>query len=77
MATVETELLIVGAGPAGASLACFLASHGMLHARLRILLTSGRTGIMIAAAPGTAQTPRAHITNMAALGKLTASSYTG
>ena len=25
---IETELLIVGAGPAGASLACFLASHG-------------------------------------------------
>lgn len=25
---VETEFLIVGAGPAGASLACFLASHG-------------------------------------------------
>jgi ribulose 1,5-bisphosphate synthetase/thiazole synthase len=24
----ETEFLIVGAGPAGASLACFLASHG-------------------------------------------------
>jgi NADPH-dependent 2,4-dienoyl-CoA reductase/sulfur reductase-like enzyme len=25
---IETDLLIVGAGPAGASLACFLASHG-------------------------------------------------
>jgi ribulose 1,5-bisphosphate synthetase/thiazole synthase len=25
---VKTDLLIVGAGPAGASLACFLASHG-------------------------------------------------
>ncbi|KAB5582861.1 FAD binding domain-containing protein [Coniochaeta sp. 2T2.1] len=51
---VKTDLLIVGAGPAGASLACFLASHG-------------HTGIMIAAAPGCAETPRAHITNMAAL----------
>ncbi|KAH8904817.1 hypothetical protein BR93DRAFT_960892 [Coniochaeta sp. PMI_546] len=51
---VKTDLLIVGAGPAGASLACFLASHG-------------RTGIMISAAPGCAETPRAHITNMAAL----------
>jgi 2-polyprenyl-6-methoxyphenol hydroxylase-like FAD-dependent oxidoreductase len=50
----KTDLLIVGAGPAGASLACFLASYGL-------------TGIMIAAAPGTAETPRAHITNMAAL----------
>ena len=27
---VETDLLIVGTGPAGASLACFLASHGMV-----------------------------------------------
>jgi ribulose 1,5-bisphosphate synthetase/thiazole synthase len=26
---VDTEFLIVGAGPAGAALACFLASHGM------------------------------------------------
>ncbi|KAJ9131364.1 Phenol 2-monooxygenase [Pleurostoma richardsiae] len=51
---VKTDLLIVGAGPAGASLACFLASYG-------------RTGIIISAAPGTAETPRAHITNMAAL----------
>jgi len=25
---LKTDLLIVGAGPAGASLACFLASHG-------------------------------------------------
>jgi ribulose 1,5-bisphosphate synthetase/thiazole synthase len=25
---VETDLLIVGAGPAGAALACFLAQHG-------------------------------------------------
>ena len=26
--TIKTEILIVGTGPAGASLACFLASHG-------------------------------------------------
>lgn len=26
---VDTEFLIVGAGPAGAALACFLGSHGM------------------------------------------------
>lgn len=51
---VKTDLLIVGAGPAGAALACFLAAHG-------------RTGIMISAASGCAETPRAHITNMAAL----------
>lgn len=29
----------------------------------------GLKGIMIGAAPGTAHTPRAHITNMAAVGK--------
>ena len=29
----------------------------------------GRTGIIIAASPGTAETPRAHITNMAGLGE--------
>jgi flavin-dependent dehydrogenase len=28
--TLETDLLIIGAGPAGASLACFFAQHGML-----------------------------------------------
>lgn len=27
-AVIETDLLIVGAGPAGASLACFLGDHG-------------------------------------------------
>ncbi|KAF2185354.1 hypothetical protein K469DRAFT_665653 [Zopfia rhizophila CBS 207.26] len=52
--SVETDLLIIGAGPAGASLACFLARYGL-------------KGIMISSAPGTAETPRAHITNMAAL----------
>ncbi|KUJ13596.1 uncharacterized protein LY89DRAFT_622534 [Mollisia scopiformis] len=51
---VETDLLIVGAGPAGASLACFLAQYGL-------------KGIMLASTPSTADTPRAHITNMAAL----------
>ena len=52
--TIKTDLLIVGAGPAGASLACFLAQHGF-------------AGIMLASSPGTAATPRAHITNAAAL----------
>ncbi|CAO2652337.1 Nn.00g006200.m01.CDS01 [Neocucurbitaria sp. VM-36] len=51
---INSDLLIVGAGPAGAALACFLASHGYV-------------GIIVAAAPGCADTPRAHITNMAAL----------
>ncbi|KAH8203534.1 hypothetical protein TruAng_002282 [Truncatella angustata] len=54
MSDLKTDLLIVGAGPAGASLACFLAEYGL-------------KGTIIAAAPGTAETPRAHITNMAAL----------
>jgi flavin-dependent dehydrogenase len=27
---IETNFLIIGAGPAGASLACFLASYGEL-----------------------------------------------
>ncbi|KAF2858606.1 hypothetical protein K470DRAFT_283138 [Piedraia hortae CBS 480.64] len=49
---VETPYLIVGAGPAGAGLACFLASHGL-------------KGIIISAANGTAKEPRAHITNPA------------
>ncbi|KAF2768274.1 hypothetical protein EJ03DRAFT_344064 [Teratosphaeria nubilosa] len=47
-------MLIVGAGPAGASLACFLAAYGI-------------KGMMVSRAAGTADTPRAHITNMAAL----------
>ncbi|APA12716.1 hypothetical protein sscle_10g074860 [Sclerotinia sclerotiorum 1980 UF-70] len=51
---VETDLLIVGAGPAGAALACFLGYHGL-------------RGMVIAATPGTADTPRAHVINMAAM----------
>lgn len=51
---LETTFLIIGAGPAGASLGCFLASYGL-------------TGIIVSAAPGTAKEPRAHITNAAAL----------
>ncbi|KAM7201258.1 FAD binding domain containing protein [Rhypophila sp. PSN 637] len=50
----ETNFLVIGAGPAGASLACFLASHGL-------------KGIVISASLGTTDTPRAHITNAAAL----------
>ncbi|KAK4159691.1 FAD binding domain-containing protein [Cladorrhinum sp. PSN259] len=51
---IETDFLIVGAGPAGASLAAFLASYGL-------------KGIVIAGASGTADTPRAHITNAATM----------
>lgn len=53
-APIETSFLIVGAGPAGASLASFLASYGL-------------NGIVVSAAAGTAKEPRAHITNAAAL----------
>jgi 2-polyprenyl-6-methoxyphenol hydroxylase-like FAD-dependent oxidoreductase len=53
-AGLTIDALIVGAGPAGASLACFLSSYGI-------------TGLMVSTASGTADTPRAHITNMAAL----------
>ncbi len=52
--TISTDFLIIGAGPAGASLACFLAQHN-LH------------GIMISSAPGPARTPRAHVCNSAAM----------
>ncbi|KAF1840899.1 uncharacterized protein K460DRAFT_370880 [Cucurbitaria berberidis CBS 394.84] len=52
--TIETDFLIVGAGPAGASLACFLARYNL-------------NGILISSASGTAFTPRAHLTNSAAL----------
>ncbi|KAJ2898103.1 hypothetical protein MKZ38_004162 [Zalerion maritima] len=51
--TIETDVVIVGGGPAGASLACFLASHGI-------------KGIIIEQHSTSADTPRAHITNMAA-----------
>ncbi|KAH6698517.1 2,4-dichlorophenol 6-monooxygenase [Leptodontidium sp. MPI-SDFR-AT-0119] len=53
---IETPLLVVGSGPAGASLACFL-SHPPYS----------MTGIIISAASTTAQLPRAHITNPAML----------
>ncbi|TVY40011.1 2,4-dichlorophenol 6-monooxygenase [Lachnellula occidentalis] len=48
------DVLIIGTGPAGASLASFLTSHGI-------------TGLMISSAATSADTPRAHITNIAAL----------
>ncbi|CAH0026136.1 unnamed protein product [Clonostachys rhizophaga] len=49
---IETDVLIIGAGPAGASLASFLASYGV-------------KGIMVSRDSTSAETPRAHITNMA------------
>lgn len=51
---IEVDVLIVGTGPAGASLASFLTSHGI-------------TGLMISSSSTSADTPRAHITNIGAL----------
>ncbi|KAI0418453.1 FAD binding domain-containing protein [Xylaria grammica] len=51
---VNVDFLVVGAGPAGASLAAFMAQNGL-------------QGIVIARASGTADTPRAHVFNPFAL----------
>ncbi|KAF9634779.1 Monooxygenase FAD-binding protein [Lasiodiplodia theobromae] len=53
-AVIEMDTLIVGAGPAGGALASFLAFHGI-------------KGLMITNTSSTADTPRAHITNAAAI----------
>ncbi|KAH7085979.1 FAD binding domain-containing protein, partial [Paraphoma chrysanthemicola] len=52
--TVTTDYLIIGAGPAGSSLSCFLAAHSL-------------TGITLSASPSTSLEPRAHMTNPPAL----------
>ncbi|KAI0143160.1 FAD binding domain-containing protein [Xylariaceae sp. FL1272] len=53
-APVEVDFLVIGAGPAGASLAAFLSQNGL-------------KGLVIARAPGTADTPRAHVFSAFAL----------
>ncbi|KAI8622881.1 FAD binding domain-containing protein [Xylariaceae sp. FL1651] len=50
----DIDYLVVGAGPAGASLAAFLGQNGL-------------KGVVIAKAPSTADTPRAHVFNPFAL----------
>ncbi|KAB5575472.1 FAD binding domain-containing protein [Coniochaeta sp. 2T2.1] len=50
--TIETDVLIVGAGPAGASLGCFLTKYSV-------------KGLIISKASATVQTPRSHYTNNA------------
>ena len=52
--TIETDVLVVGSGPAGLSTAVGLASHGVDH-------------IVITKYQWTANTPRAHITNQGAM----------
>lgn len=46
---IETEFLIVGAGPAGAALACFLSSYGGLSRELLLNLYSYRSNYKIQA----------------------------
>lgn len=74
---IATDALIIGTGPAGGGLASFMASHG----KYSIIIETGKSvdiyvwcqlgirGIMVSAASTTADTPRAHITNMAAMGE--------
>ncbi|WP_306204544.1 FAD-dependent oxidoreductase [Actinoplanes sp. RD1] len=50
MTALETDVLVIGSGPAGASAALFLATYGVRH----LVVTKYRW---------TANTPRAHITN--------------
>jgi 2,4-dichlorophenol 6-monooxygenase len=52
--TVETEVLVVGAGPAGGAAAVFLSHHGVAN-------------LVISRHRSTAETPRAHITNQRAM----------
>jgi heterodisulfide reductase subunit A-like polyferredoxin len=71
---VETGILIVGAGPAGGSLASFLAQNGIQHGidiskSPSLNEFTGLTALMISSAPGTSDTPRAHLVNPSTIGK--------
>jgi len=90
---IQADYLIVGTGPAGASLACFLTQYGKIQTNLlpphHLILweslclwfmldsefgpdcvpSAGLTGLIVSQDPSNADTPRAHITNMVALGR--------
>ncbi|WP_415856230.1 FAD-dependent monooxygenase [Sinomonas sp. G460-2] len=52
--TIDTDVLVVGAGPAGLTLSALLASYGV-------------RALTVTRYPGTANSPRAHITNQRAM----------
>ena len=54
MQTIDTDVLVVGAGPTGLAMSALLASYGV-------------SALSIARHPGTAHTPRAHVTNQRTL----------
>jgi 2,4-dichlorophenol 6-monooxygenase len=54
LVTIETDVLVVGAGPAGLTMAALLATYGT-------------PAITVTRYPGTANSPRAHITNQRAM----------
>lgn len=64
-ALVETDVLIIGTGPAGAALACFLAQNGpLLVAKLAdgmLTYTPGIKGLIVNYRSSTVTTPRAHL----------------
>lgn len=72
--SIKTDFLVVGAGPAGASLACFLGQNGELFhiflafSNTGLTGTTGLKGIVISNAACSADTPRAHLINPFALG---------
>ena len=75
LTVVDTDVLIVGAGPAGAALASFLASYGDVlfqiienELELTLLPRLGIKGIMITEACSTSTTARANYINIPAFG---------
>jgi flavin-dependent dehydrogenase len=75
-AIVDTDILIIGAGPSGAALASFLGQNGKSYsfswwtvqqANGQII---GMSGLVISKGSHTADTPRAHGFSPFALGKI-------